>query len=139
MDRRNSLFLLLAAALAATWTNPGSAETVYRCGESYSQQPCPGGRPVQADDPRTAEQRKQTLEAVRRDAKSADAMEQSRLKEEAKPAQPPIGSNNEPKPGQSADADNKTTYYKALSSPKKVKAKAQAGKKKKKAKKPPSL
>lgn len=77
---------LLGAALAAGAATAG-AEGIYRCGDSYSQQPCPGGKLVDAADARSAGQKSQTDQAVRRDAKAADAMEKARLKEEARPAQ----------------------------------------------------
>jgi hypothetical protein len=72
---------LAAAACAA------QAQQVYRCGDAYSQQPCPGGAQVQVQDARSAGQAAQTREASQRDAKAADAMEKARLKEEAKPGQ----------------------------------------------------
>ena len=78
----------IAMALAASaWAAPAGAQNIYRCGDSYSQQPCPGGALVQAEDARSASQRSQTSEAAQRDAKAADAMEKARLKEEAKPVQ----------------------------------------------------
>jgi len=64
-----------------------AAQAIYRCGNSYSQQPCPGGKIVDADDARSASQKSQTDQAVRRDAKAAEALEKARLKEEAIPAQ----------------------------------------------------
>ena len=79
----SSAVLLVAAA----WSWPAPAQTIYRCGNTYSQQPCAGGAPVQADDPRSAGQRAQTGAAARRDAKTADAMEKTRLKDEGKPVQ----------------------------------------------------
>lgn len=65
------------------------AQTVYRCGSSYSQSPCPAGVPLVVDDPRSAQQKQETDAAVKRDAKTADGMEKSRLKQEAldRPAQ----------------------------------------------------
>jgi hypothetical protein len=74
------------AALAG-WLSTAGAQAIYRCGDSYSQKPCPGGKLVEADDARSAGQKAQTDQAVRRDAKAADALEKARLKEEAKPAQ----------------------------------------------------
>ena len=137
MDRNMPLCLLLAGALG--WAIPGAAQTVYRCGESYSQQPCPGGKPVQADDPRSESQRAQTREAVRRDAKVADEMQKARLKEEAKPAQAvipaPKAETLDPpqEPAASPGVAKKPAYFTAVSPTKKEKA--QPGKKKKKAKK----
>jgi hypothetical protein len=78
---KNPFLYLLAAACVA----PAAAQDIYRCGDSYSQRPCPGGTVVEAQDERSAVQRSQTSLAAQRDARIADAMEKSRLKEEAKP------------------------------------------------------
>ncbi len=136
MDRNMPLCLLLAGALGIAL--PGAAETVYRCGESYSQQPCPGGKAVQADDPRSESQRAQTRDAARRDAKVADEMQKSRLKEEAKPAQaimpePKVEAPEPPSAPAVTGVAKKPAYFTAVSPTKKEKA--QPGKKKKKAKK----
>lgn len=84
MKKQLPIAMVLAAA---AWGAPAAAQNIYRCGDSYSQQPCPGGALVQAEDARSAGQRAQTSQAAQRDAKSADAMEKARLKEEAKPVQ----------------------------------------------------
>jgi len=81
-----NLRVWILAALAAAWGASSMAQPVYRCGDSYSQQPCPGGKPVDTQDSRTPAQRAQTNEAVKRQALAADQMEKARLKEEAKPA-----------------------------------------------------
>jgi len=78
---KNLVLHLLAAACVA----PAVAQDIYRCGDSYSQRPCAGGTVVNALDERSAVQRAQTSLAAQRDAKTADAMEMARLKEEAKP------------------------------------------------------
>src|SRR5215208_565266 len=85
MQRKLMIAVLCLAAIG--WIAPAAAQSIYRCGNSYSQQPCPGGTLVPADDSRSASQRSQTSLASERDAKAADAMEKARLKEEAKPAQ----------------------------------------------------
>jgi hypothetical protein len=84
MARNLSIAVL---CLAASGCMGAAAQTIYRCGDTYSQQPCPGGSQVQAADPRSASQKSQAGAAARSDAKAADAMEKARLKEEAKPAQ----------------------------------------------------
>ena len=84
MKKKLPIAVVLAAA---SWLAPAAGQGIYRCGDSYSQQPCPGGKLVPAQDARSASQRAQTSEAAQRDAKSADAMEKARLKEEAKPVQ----------------------------------------------------
>jgi hypothetical protein len=77
---------LIAIALATLAALPAAAQGVYRCGETYSQQPCPGGTPVQAAQGPSAAEQTRAREAARRDAKIADTMEKARMKEEAKPA-----------------------------------------------------
>ena len=88
MNRKLPAFML---AVASAFCVPATAETIYRCGDSYSQKPCEGAKVLQADDARTSAQGSQTSAAAQRDAKVADAMEKARLKEEAKPAQVYIG------------------------------------------------
>lgn len=71
--------LLLSSIVAA----PAAAQTTYRCGNSYSQQPCPGGSAIDASDSRTPEQRKAHELSTKNEKRTADAMEKNRLKEEA--------------------------------------------------------
>lgn len=68
---------LLWAAVAGA-----SAQTVYRCGNSYSQAPCPNGVALDVADPRTPAQRAEAQAAAERDAKAADALEKTRVTEE---------------------------------------------------------
>ena len=60
--------LLLAAAMA-------QAQKVYRCGSEgrvvYQQSPCNDGKPIDAADPRSAEQRKAAQDVARDEAKAA--------------------------------------------------------------------
>ena len=79
--------LAIAAAVSAClFPGLAASQNIYRCGDTYSQQPCAGGKVVQTDDARSASQRADTTQASQRDAKAADAMEKARLKEEAKAA-----------------------------------------------------
>jgi hypothetical protein len=75
--------VVLLLALCAV---SAQAQNVYRCGESYSTQPCPGGTVVPTDDPRSAAQRAQADAATKRDARSAQVLEKERLRQEGKPA-----------------------------------------------------
>ncbi len=75
-----AMLLLALCAVSA------QAQNVYRCGESYSTQPCPGGTVVPTDDARSAAQRAQADAATRRDARSAQVLEKERLRLEGKPA-----------------------------------------------------
>ena len=128
---------IVVGCIVAGWVMPAAAEDIYRCGDSYSQQPCPGGKLVLTEDARSASQRSQTSLAVQRDAKAADAMEKARLKEEEKPAQaalPPARPQEIPEEEAKAVSfgkPKKSPYFTAVSPRKPGDAKA----KKKKAKK----
>ena len=74
--------LILAASLACAvpWA---TGQTVYRCGNSYSQQPCAGGAALSAPPAApTAAEARQAAAAARVDAQRAEAMEQARLAQE---------------------------------------------------------
>ncbi len=73
--------LLLAASAAGT-----ASQKVFRCGPDgrvYSQTPCKDGYEVNADDQRSAEQRKAAEDAVKREEKLADKMTRERQAKEA--------------------------------------------------------
>ena len=72
------ILILATLALAA----PAQAQTVYRCGSSYSQQPCPGGQPVAASDARTPADAARASGHAAADMKRAEAMEKARLAQE---------------------------------------------------------
>lgn len=75
----------LAAIVFYAACAQAAAQNVYRCGDSYSQQPCLGGVMVPAEDARSAQQKAEAAAAARRDAKAAEALEKERLKQEAQP------------------------------------------------------
>lgn len=61
--------------------------TIYRCGDSYSSQPCAGGREIAAETPSpTGAERRDAAAAAQRDARIADSLEKERLKQEARPS-----------------------------------------------------
>ena len=97
MKRKLALFALSALVLAL----PAAAQGIYRCGNSYSHQPCPNGSEVQAPPAPSAEEQARSREGARQDAKTANAMEKARLKEEDKPVPvyiPPAKSEAGPEP-----------------------------------------
>lgn len=51
---------------------------VYRCGNSYSDTPCPGGQAVAADDARSAAQQQQAQQVKQRDAALAEQLARER-------------------------------------------------------------
>lgn len=84
------------AGLAAAWPVVVCSQTapaaVYRCGNTYVDQPCPGGAPVDAADPRSAEQQKAAQAAVKRDAAMADRLAaERRARERAAAGQMAVG------------------------------------------------
>jgi hypothetical protein len=109
---------------ALGWGAPAAAQGmqgIYRCGDTYSQQPCAGGKLVAASDSRSATQKAQTDEATKRDARAADAMEKARIKEEARPV--PVGmplpkqdaaSKGGKKPEPKAKAKKKPEHFTAV-------------------------
>ncbi len=58
-------------------------QKVYKCGNSYSQIPCAGGVTVDADDARSTAQKAAADQQTLRDARAADTLEKTRLKQEA--------------------------------------------------------
>ena len=75
-----AIFLLAVIA----FSTGAQAQNTYRCGNSSSQTPCPGGVAIDATDARTQAQKAQTDQASKRDAQIAAAMEKARLQQEAK-------------------------------------------------------
>ena len=74
---------LTALALLLTGSGAGAQQTVYRCGNSYSQSPCAHGVAVQTDDPRTEAQRAAAREGLAHDKALAKEMGAARHKDEA--------------------------------------------------------
>ena len=63
-----------AGVLLATASHAQAGTSVYRCGNTYSTAPCPGGAALMVDDARTAAQRQQALEATRQDQQLAQQL-----------------------------------------------------------------
>ncbi len=72
-------FFMLAVLLVSTGSQ---AQGIYRCGNAYSQVPCPGAALLQLKDSRQPEQKQQTDAAAAQAAKLAQSMEQTRIDEE---------------------------------------------------------
>ena len=72
-----TIALLVAAAQA------NQAQTIYRCGNSYSQAPCAGGTALQLEDPRSEAQRQAAVQGTERDMALARTLEESRHQDEA--------------------------------------------------------
>lgn len=79
--RHIALTTIVLIAINALSTG-ATAQTIFKCGDTYSQLACPGAIVVNAADKRTDEQKSQTDAATGRDARTANAMESARLKQE---------------------------------------------------------
>jgi hypothetical protein len=79
---------IAAAMLLACGLVAAQAQTVYRCGNEYSQKPCAGGSAVNVDDKRSAAQARDTTAAAKRDAKLGDEMQKERIAREKEVAGP---------------------------------------------------
>jgi len=90
--------MLAGAALA----QGVQAQTIYRCGNVYTQLPCPGAAPLQLSDPRQPEQKQQTDAASEQTARLA----QTRIAEEKRllASQQPITAQAPEKPEQGTPA-----------------------------------
>ena len=80
MQTRKIVTIFFRAACALSTVARG--QNVYKCGNVYSQMPCPGSQVIYTTDTRTAAQKSQTDSFISRDVRLADAMEKARLKQE---------------------------------------------------------
>lgn len=78
---RPTVQLLIAACALSTGV---SAQNTYKCGNSYSQFPCPGGVVLDPRDGRDGSQKTQADTATLRDTRVADTLEAERLRQEKK-------------------------------------------------------
>ena len=77
--RWSNTFLLIATSALSMGA---TAENVYKCGNTYSQSPCPGGQVLNVDDSRDPQQKKLKDDITQRDAELARDMEKDRLAKE---------------------------------------------------------
>lgn len=83
------------------------AQNVYKCGNSYSQQPCAGGSVIDTGDSRSSAQKQAADQATQRNAREAAALEKARLQKDkadlqaaapaVKPAQARAAAASKPK------------------------------------------
>jgi hypothetical protein len=71
-------------SIAICVMNTGAiGQNVYRCGNNYSQKPCPDGVVVDVEDARTPTQKAEADAKTRREVAQVQAIEKTRQKEEA--------------------------------------------------------
>ena len=73
--------MILTAGLALA-AHAAGAQAIWRCGNSYSEQPCAGGAAVAASDNRSSVQAARSSSVAQADMKLADKMEKERLARE---------------------------------------------------------
>ena len=73
----------MALSLACLGTG---AQSVYRCGSTYSQAPCTGGQVIDTSETLQTQQKGKGPTAAERDAKAAAALEKERLSQDARAA-----------------------------------------------------
>ena len=82
---------LRALAIAFLFsTGMAAAQTVYRCGNSYTRTPCSDGQALDIGDPRSSAQRAEAQRVAAAEKKLGDSMERDRrqAEAEARPAGP---------------------------------------------------
>jgi hypothetical protein len=122
-----SFLIATAPMMTGAW-----AQNTYKCGNSYSQQPCPGGTLVDTADSRNSAQKQAAEQASQRNAKAAAAMKEARLHKDkadlqavapavkpVKPAKPRVAAASQPKDSRPAPTSAKKPK---LSSPEEFKA-----------------
>ena len=112
--------VLFAALLLTGAAADAAGPKVCRCGPDgriYSQTPCKDGYEVNADDQRSAEQRKAALDTVKREEKLADKMTREREAKEAAAAKQVAGSFDKAKPPAAAASAPKAKKKRAPKKP----------------------
>ena len=71
--------IIVANYAIPTWAN---SQTLYRCGNTYSQTPCDNGKTIDVTDSRTAAQQKQAAAATSNRVAQAGVLEKERLARE---------------------------------------------------------
>jgi len=74
--------LFIAAALVASAAGHAEQKTVYRCGQTYQDSPCAGGKVVDVADERSDAERQAGLETARQQAELGSKLQRERLNEE---------------------------------------------------------
>jgi hypothetical protein len=79
---RHPLLNVMVLVVLSVSSSGAGAQQIYRCGDSYSQTPCPDGIVIDATDGRTKAQKTQADLATERAERAAAALEKARLQQE---------------------------------------------------------
>ena len=102
MKRKQVTRTAIVCLALCTWIGAVQAQEAsgaWRCGNTYTDQPCTGGRAVALDEAPHAVQAREAERATRRTQAAADRMERDRLRQEKSAPSPLI---HLPKPTQAA-------------------------------------
>jgi len=80
----HSRLMLAGACLQWFALDAEAAPGVWRCGNSYHDRPCQHGRPLDVEDGRTDEQKREADQAAKDSRATAERMERERLRLESK-------------------------------------------------------
>ncbi|KWT74634.1 MULTISPECIES: hypothetical protein [unclassified Variovorax] len=75
---------ILAIAACALWASSAASAgtSAWRCGNTYSDQPCPGGKPLALGDIPDARQKREADTSTREARAAGDRLERERLRQE---------------------------------------------------------
>ncbi|QDL53553.1 hypothetical protein [Rhodoferax aquaticus] len=90
MCKTFAMFFIACSA----YSTSAVATNVYKCGNAYSELPCPGSELVEAKDARTPEQARHAQVATEKNWIQAQSLEKKRLAEEALSEKPEQTSGN---------------------------------------------
>ena len=84
MKNSTSRIAILAMAACALWASPAAeaGTAAWRCGNTYSDRPCPDGKPLALDDARDADQKRDADRKTREALAAGDRLERERLRQE---------------------------------------------------------
>ncbi|MBQ0937533.1 hypothetical protein [Ideonella paludis] len=74
--------LVLCCGLMAAAMPVQASDQVYRCGQSYQTEPCPGGKAVAVGDARDDAARREAQRVAQREAQAAQQLQAERLQRE---------------------------------------------------------
>ena len=75
--------IAIAVLLAGACLHAGATGGIYRCGNEYTQEPCPGGKLLDVADPRSAAQRNEALKVAAAERRLAAELAHERKAREA--------------------------------------------------------
>ena len=86
MKTPRTTIVIVAMAVCASWTVQAaagaSASAAWRCGNAYTDRPCPEGKEIALDDARDAARKREADSSIRDAQAAGDRLERERLRQE---------------------------------------------------------